>query len=353
MAEDTGLPDQAAGCAHPRDVFSLIGHKAIDQQLRESLGGPRMHHAWIIAGPRGIGKATMAYRLARLALGATPLDKYSLACSGDDPVARKIAQGAHPDLRTATRYNVEAGKAGQAIAVDTIRALTSFFELSADDRSGRRVAIIDAADEMNANAANALLKTLEEPPAGALLLLVTHAPGKLLPTIRSRCRRIDLAPVSDGDLQAGTGISDRALITMADGAPGRALALKSAGAADLYRDLSAWLARLPNAPASGIQKLAARAGSTATFPLFADLLADWLARAARAGAGLEIREIEAGESLIMARIAGGAGGEACARLWSDLQRLRGQVEGVNLDPAAAANHMLNQLHTGFSAARAA
>ena len=343
MAEAVDLPDQEPGCPHPREVFGLIGHEAAERSLARALDGPRMHHAWIIAGARGTGKATLAYRLARRALGARPLSDGTLATDPDDPVCRKIAQGAHLDLRTATRLNVGENKVGASIAVDTIRTLTGFFGLSADGGSGRRVAIIDAADEMNANAANALLKTLEEPPPGALLVLVTHAPGRLLPTIRSRCRRVDLGPVEADILSAATGISDPALLGLARGAPGRAIALRGAGAASLYRDLSAWLSMLPKPSRKGAQQLAATAGKVETFKLFADMLCDWLARAARAGTGMAIGEIEPGESLIMARLAAQAGPEACGRLWAEVQHLRAQVEGINLEPGAAVLHGLNRV----------
>lgn len=343
------LPDQEPGCPHPRAVFSLIGHAMAERALARALDGPRMHHGWIIAGPRGTGKATLAYRLARRALGARALVPDTLASDPDDPVCRKIAQGAHPDLRTATRWHVGDNKIGATIAVDTIRTLTGFFGLSADAAGGRRVAIIDAADEMNANAANALLKTLEEPPAGALLLLVTHAPGRLLPTIRSRCRRIDLGRVDDASLIAGTGISDPAILGLARGAPGRAIALRGAGAAGLYRELSAWLSMLPKPSRKAALQLAAAAGKVETFKLFSEMLGDWLARAGRAGTGLAIDEIEAGESLIMARLAAQAAPDACGRLWSEIQRLRAQVEAINLEPGAAVLHGLNLVATGLTA----
>jgi DNA polymerase III subunit delta' len=342
------LPDQEPGCPHPRETFALYGHQEAEHALATALAGPRMHHAWIIAGPKGCGKATLAYRVARRALGAAPLDPATLATSPDDPVCRKIGNGAHPDVRTATRWHVGENKIGASIAVDTIRSLTSFFELCADDAGGRRVAIIDAADEMNPNAANALLKTLEEPPPGALILLVTHAPGRLLPTIKSRCRRIDLKPLDDAILSQATKITDDTLIGLARGAPGRALALGSLGAGGQYRALSTWLSMLPKASRKGAQQLAASAGTVEKFKLFADILADWLARAARAGTGLAISEIEPGESLIMARLAQAAGPEACGKLWTGIQQVRGQVEGINLDPTAAVLHTLNLVAAGLA-----
>jgi DNA polymerase-3 subunit delta' len=180
MSEETPGPDQEPGSPHPRAVFKLFGHEAAEAELAASLLGGRSHHAWLITGPKGVGKATLAYRFARRLLGAAHEATSPLASAPDDPVSRKIAQGSHADLRTATRLDPEKGEIKRDVTVAAIRDLTQFFTMTADGAGGARVGIVDCADDMSSNAANALLKTLEEPPPGGTLILLAHAPGRLL-----------------------------------------------------------------------------------------------------------------------------------------------------------------------------
>ena len=197
-----------------------------------------MHHAWLLTGPEGIGKATFAYRAARRLLGAAADERYGLlGASPEDPVSRLISARSHPDLMVLERA-VEDGKTKKYISVDEARALPGFFAKS-PSMSRYRVAIVDAVDDMNINAANALLKTLEEPPQRGVLFLISHAPGRLMATIRSRCRRLGFAPWPEPDVatfvSARTGASEpdaSALAAMARGAPGRALCLAGGPAAD-------------------------------------------------------------------------------------------------------------------------
>src|SRR3954449_5590366 len=184
---------------HPREVFDLTGHEGEEAAFEATRARGRLHHAWLLTGPEGIGKATFAYRAARRLLGAPAAPGFGLL--GSDPahsVSRQVLSRAHPDLLVLERIG-DDGKPRKAIPVDEARKLSEFFSKS-PAAAPHRVAIIDAADDLNVNAANAILKTLEEPPPHGILLMVSHAPGRLLPTIRSRCRRLAFAPMS---LEAG------------------------------------------------------------------------------------------------------------------------------------------------------
>ena len=174
---------------HPRDRFDLIPDAAAETAFLDAWERGRLHHAWLLCGVEGTGKATFAYRAARRLLGAAP-DSGSgpLGARRDDPVSRLISAQSHPDLLVLERL-VEGGKTKKSISVDQSRELPEFFSKS-PSQAQFRVAIIDAADDLNLNAANALLKVLEEPPERGVLFLVTHASGRLLATIRSRCRRL-------------------------------------------------------------------------------------------------------------------------------------------------------------------
>lgn len=203
MSEDS--PDLLEGAVSPALNPNLFGHGEAEAFLAEAYAGGKMHHALLMEGPRGIGKATLAFRFAnhllrhpdpaRAPLMLTPPDP-------DHPVTRQIASGASHDLLHLTRpLDEKAGRLKSAITVDEIRRAGKF--LGQTSGTGNwRVVIVDAADDMNRNAANAVLKILEEPPRRVLFMLVSHAPGKLLPTIRSRCMPLPLRPLAEADLAA-------------------------------------------------------------------------------------------------------------------------------------------------------
>ncbi len=187
-------PSDAVEVPHPRDTFALFGQAQAERALLHEYRSGRIAHAWLIGGPAGIGKATLAYRMARFAL-AHPDPKAdavqratSLAVPPDSPVARRVAGRAHPDLLVLEREPDDKGKMRTVITVDQVRRTVGFFGSTAGE-GGWRVCIVDSADELKyPEGSNALLKMLEEPPPRALFLVVSHAPGRLLPTIRSRCR---------------------------------------------------------------------------------------------------------------------------------------------------------------------
>ncbi|MEL6609147.1 MAG: DNA polymerase III subunit delta' [Pseudomonadota bacterium] len=357
MSDLTDLPDPTAlpGVPHPRDTGLLIGQDAAERAFLDAYGSGRLHHAWMITGPKGIGKATLAYRIARFLLATPPMEEdglfgapeppTTLNIDPDHPVARRMAAGSDPGLFVVKRSaNDKGDRISAEIRIDDVRKLKSFFALSSAD-GGRRVVIVDAADEMNTNAANALLKLLEEPPSGAFLLLIAHQPSRLLPTIRSRCRVLSCAPLAPDDLtqalrNAEVTITDAgALGALAAGSVGAAVRLETQDGVQLYGALVALFSGLPSVDRQLALKLsetvAGRAGAD-RLTLLLDLLDLFLARLARTGAGhAPTPEAVPGEAEVMRRLAPDA---HAARGWANLAQSLGnrarQGQAVNLDPSA-------------------
>lgn len=292
-------PDPRETPLHPRHARRLIGQSKAEAALASAWRGGKMHHAWLLAGPRGVGKATLAYRFARFLLDppADSLLAGALTISPDpeNAASQLVGSRAHPDLLVIERSLDRDGKRLKAqISVDDARAAGHFFSMT-PAMGGYRVCIVDAADDLNPNAANALLKILEEPPRKAVFLLVAHAPGRLLPTIRSRAIALGLAPLSTADVRevleqlrpdaTHEDIADAA--ELAQGSPGRALELIGSGGARLFLEARAILgSRKP----SDRRKLFEIAGAMQRreagddFQVFAELFGDWLASQARAAA---------------------------------------------------------------------
>ncbi|PWR25906.1 DNA polymerase III subunit delta' [Zavarzinia aquatilis] len=337
----------------PRANPDLIGHEEAERVLLDAVQGGKLHHAWLITGPRGIGKATLGYRFARFLFAHgldAPVDMFGgppqpLQQSPDDPLFRRIAAGSHPDLVTLEREENPRTKAlRDEIVVDQVRDLAGFFAMTPAE-GGFRVAIIDAIDEMNRNAANALLKLLEEPPPRSLLILIAHAPGRLLPTIRSRCRRLALRPLPEAEvgtivnrLAPGLPADEvRGLCRLADGSPGRALALQAAGGLKHYRalgDLLAPLARRQGLDIKAVNALADRfAGREGgdLFRLTFELLGLWLVRMIRLAATGSIDEAMVGEGAAMRALGAAARLERWSEVWEKINALAARAEAVNLD----------------------
>lgn len=237
---------------HPRETSDLSGAQAAERAFLDALQRRRLHHAWLLIGPEGVGKATFAYRAARWLLGAAPAAELGLlGAQPSDPVSRMIVQRAHPDLLVLQR-DAEDGKARKQIPVEEARGLPEFFAKT-PAIAAWRVAIIDAADDLNPSGANALLKTLEEPPERGAIFLVCHRLGALLPTIRSRCRILRLAPEPEDD--AAAWLSGRLdldkdeaarLAAMAKGALGKAWRLARSGAVSADAAVRGLLEALPH-----------------------------------------------------------------------------------------------------------
>lgn len=312
---------------HPRETFDWAGDDTHERAFLDALDYGRLHHAWLIVGPEGVGKATFAYRAARRLLGAAHEPSLGpLGAAPGHPVSRQIIGRAHPDL-LALQRDPEDGKTRRGIPVDEARGLPEFFSKSPAS-APYRVAIIDTADDLNPSAANAILKTLEEPPERGVLFLISHAPGALLPTIRSRCRRLRVSPpeptgaahwVSD---KAGVAIDDsQRLLAMARGAPGGAWRLASEGALEADRVVGELLATMPRTDDAAMLAMAdgfrGPAGAM-RFNLLFDRLADRIH-------AMAVGRVKAGE--------GGVSLDRWAELWEQLVAAPGQVEAVNLDRA--------------------
>jgi DNA polymerase-3 subunit delta' len=348
-------PDRIESAPHPRETGTLFGHHAAQADFLSAYRQGRLHHGWLITGPKGTGKATLAWRLSRFLL-ATPEDDggmfsapppTTLDIPDDHPVARRLRALAEPRMFLLRRGpNATRSALSQVITVDEVRKLKSFFALSAAD-GGRRCAIVDAADEMNPNAANALLKLLEEPPPSAFFFLVAHQPNRLLPTIRSRCRELRLHPLAPQDLsdalvQAGGDIApeDRQpLAELAAGSVGEAFRLTNADGLETYAGLIRLFSDLPRLDRSRATALAESATGKQNadrFELILTLIEVFLSRLARAGTlGRTPPEAATGEAALIARL---APHPHAARGWADLShnltsRARRGKE-VNLDPAA-------------------
>jgi len=284
VSADTAVP-------HPRETLTLHGHVEAEHAFLDAYRGGRMPHAWLIGGARGIGKATLAYRMARFVFAhpepAIPAvqNAESLALPADNPAVRRVAAQGHSDLLALERVEDDKGKMSTVIPVDMVRKTIGFFGSTAGE-GGWRVCIVDSADELNAAGANALLKILEEPPAKCLLLVVSHAPGRLLPTIRSRCRRLALRPLSPEDvarsladaLQRDAGEPDiKAAATASDGSVARALDLLGGTALKVREQVNILLGALPTVNPRDLHALGDALGrDESAFAAFVDAVRDWL-----------------------------------------------------------------------------
>jgi DNA polymerase III subunit delta' len=279
----------------PRETTVLFGHAEAEQALLEAYRSGRIPHAWLIGGPSGIGKATLAYRMARFVL-ANPDPKapavrkaMSLTLPDNDRTLRRIAAQGHPDLLVLERVvNEKTGKLYTVIRVDDVRRTVPFFGSTAGE-GGWRVCIVDTADELQyPQAANALLKILEEPPPNALLLLISHAPARLLPTIRSRCRRLSLRPLSAEDVARAAALALnrkadepelREASSLSEGSVGRALTLLEGPALALRKRVVDLLERLPTVDPQSLHALGDALGGFEPQRLasFIDAVNEWLA----------------------------------------------------------------------------
>lgn len=330
--------DQEPGAAHPRETYAFTGHDEAEAALAEGLASGRMHHAWLLAGPKGVGKATLAYRFARGALGAKQVGPRPFDVAADDLIARRLSAQSHGDLFVLRRGLNDRGRPRSEIVIEDARGLVSFFSMKATE-GGWRIAIVDAADELNRNAANAILKTLEEPPEKTVLLLVAHASGALLPTIRSRCRRLDLRSLDESCVRQAVEIAtgaapDEAAVRFADGRPGRAIALAAAGVGPLYETLTAALDAASKQGTRGFLPEAFKPGERAArLSLFLALARDWIRRAVAASAGAETPA--AGDAAVMARLVTSAKAARWAEAYGALLALEQEAEGLDMDATHA------------------
>ncbi|MFN3077037.1 MAG: DNA polymerase III subunit delta' [Alphaproteobacteria bacterium] len=334
-----------------RDNPNLVGHEAAERRLLEEWTTGRLAHAWLIGGPRGIGKATLAYRFARFVLAGggssdaglfgSSLD--TLALSPDHPVFRRVASGGHADFLSVERgwADEKRSKRRKEIVVEDVREIGAFLSLTPAE-GGWRVVLIDAADEMNRNAANALLKILEEPPRRSLLLLVCHNPGSLLPTIRSRCRFLKMRPLP---LPAVMELLRRyrpdlpeadlaPLAILGEGSFGRSLDLAESGGLALYGEIIGLLRGAPGIDVGRLYAFSDRVGKTETESRATmELLGWWLARLIRQAArgSPEQEEVVEGESALAERFSRACSLDQWVEVWEKVTHLFARGDAVNLD----------------------
>lgn len=292
---ETVETDRVPGAPHPRQTTHLVGQDAALGIVSRALRSKRPPQAWLCCGPPGVGKATIAYRIARylLAYGATDGGPEDLSVPPNDAAAVQVAAGSHPGLLVLKRgVNPETGKLMTVLGVNEMGRLNSFFGMTSG-AGGWRVVIVDTADDMNDNAANALLKLLEEPPSRAMLLLLTNTPGRLLPTIRSRCQRLTLRPLSDVDMDAellrllpeATSGERAALVKLAGGSLGAALRLSGGDGIALAEDADKLIDRAAAPDAVALMQLGDRlARITDGLDMFGDFLIEALTMRIRARA---------------------------------------------------------------------
>lgn len=319
----------------------LVGHAAAEALLLRAWQAGRLPHAWLFRGPRGVGKATLAFRFARRLL-AGPADSDRAASDPTHPVFRMVASGAHPDLQVLRRVpNPKTGKLYKEILIEQVRAADAALHATAA-RAGHKVLIVDPADEFSDSAANALLKLLEEPPAGVVLLVVCQRPGMVPRTILSRCAQVTLAPLPLD--QARSGIAQLApslgeaeieiLAELGEGGIGRALSLADADWLGLYADLLQKLAVARDSEAARLTlALQLMPKGDGGFRGTADLLGFVLRRLARLQADIPpARELFEGEGRALRTLTAGHGLDHWIALWDKLQASTLRVEALNLDP---------------------
>lgn len=321
----------------PRTTLELTGHDAAEHTFLAAWNSGRVPHAWLVGGPAGVGKASFAFTIARFVLASADQaagNAKTLAVAADHPTSRLIAASAHPDLMVLEpgQINPDTGKPVREIVVPQIRKAAQFCRMT-PTAGAWRVLIIDTAETMNRNAANALLKVLEEPPARCLILLTSDMPRRLLATIRSRCRLLMLRALGDDQittlLRAArpdlTGDALQAVVRLAEGSPGRAFALAEGDAAALHTAVDDILRQLPRLHLPSVHAFADRAARGSDedagqgvdgFALTLDLLQRHAATAARrAGlAGGQRRDVE-----------------SWLAVWEKLGRLQARTETANLD----------------------
>lgn len=351
--------DRLEGFPHPRETRCLFGQKDAERTLLQAFSGGRMHHAWLLCGRAGIGKATLAYRLARHVLAsAEERTTSSLEVDPETAAARQVAALSHPGLLVLRRpYDVRSKRFSTGIPVDEVRRLKSFLGLTAGDNAWR-VIIVDSADDLNPNAANALLKSLEEPPRRAVFVLISSEASSLLPTIRSRCRRLNMRPLDRADLRQAmlpaldiSGASPpeerqwMQLEQYADGSVRLALQLFAGGGLKDHAAISGLLTGLPKIDWLAAHALAdalASNGNEQRFSTFMDLLCD--------ATGRLVRD-RALETATGAKKGGGQSQNAIpaehiadwAGLWATLVREKAEVDLLNLDRKAFFLRVLSRL----------
>ena len=325
--------DPEIAVPHPRETTALFGHHEAEQTLLNAYRGGRIPHAWLISGPQGIGKATLAYRMARFVLAhRDPASSQVQAAETLDldeahPVVRQVAAEAHGGLLEIHRTANDKGVMRTVITVDDVRKTVGFYGATAAV-DGWRVCIVDTVDELNTNAANALLKVLEEPPQRSLFLLITHAQARVLPTIQSRCRKLPLRALSTDDVLSAIALAtegeegDPALREVADASEGsvaRAINLLGGGALKLHQRTASLLNTLPHVDPRELHALGDALGISDRVALgaFTDSVDRWI--------GEQMRGDEGNLNANLPRLA------RLAEVWEKINKAARETESYNLE----------------------
>lgn len=332
----------------PRLCLQVQGQEAIEQLFLQNLGQNKLHHAWLLTGPRGIGKASMAYKIAKFMLHhQNPITAAQTATSLDVPAGSQavhlVNAMAHPDFMVLSRpYDLKKDSFKNDIPVAATRRIGNFMSLTSGLASWR-ICIIDSIDEMTISAANAVLKILEEPPASTLFLLVSHNPGRLLDTIRSRCQTAPLDILSPetvqqllSNMQPDLEANEAAAIAfLAEGSIGYALEIASLNGLAVYREMVDMLVAMPQPDGVKLHALAERMNSRSAdgiFSLFTQFLSAWLHRMVRGSAkGLNCPVLFQEEGESMARLMGDSSLEQWVEVWEKVSILTRETELLNLD----------------------
>ena len=339
--------DRVEGCPHPRETYSLLGHEVAEKTFIKAMSHRRSHHAWLITGVKGVGKATLVYRMARFLLGASQLLTDSLDFSPNDLIVQRLASLGHGNVFVLRRpYDAKTKKLRSEIPVDEARKLKDFLSQKPSER-GWRIVIIDSMDEMNRNAENAILKSLEEPPEKTMFFLISSNPGRLLPTVRSRCVSLRLGAVPQeqiqkwivGQTQQDPDIIDAA-VKLSRGGPGRAFALCES-ADNVLIPLSRYIASLTkSADRQDVKtsQMLARHDRRMDRTLFWETLSDLLI--AQAHYTVSGEWTSAFKPFPVAK---------SATRWTDLARrvtdLEGAAEGLNMDHTSVMMTALNEIRS--------
>ena len=346
--EELPEADRLEGFAHPRETLELIGHKKQFNQIIEAWQSERMHHAWLLSGVQGIGKATFAYQLARIILSHNINNnvKPSADIPGNDSsISRQIMALSHPGLLLIRRaWGRKEGKFASVIKVEDIRKLRNFIGMTAEEGTWR-VVIVDRADEMNSNAANALLKSLEEPPANCVFFLITNTIGQMPVTIRSRCRKIDFDPLKPGELRNAVQNAFHAveresldkdkldtLAGIANGSVRQILELSEGKGLSIYETIIKIMKKLPRLDYGDVSEFAETLSTPSALPdfeIFNTLFSDILHRMIRIGSGNG--DAPEAEIRLAMKFVNEVSLAQWAELWETIAKQKREVLGLNLD----------------------
>ena len=354
MIDETPESDKTDGCPHPRKTLNLFGHKKAQTEILDALKNEKIHHAWLVCGSKGIGKATLVWKMARTLLTMDPLATISnhsnsptnLNVAIEHPIYKRTLALTEPKLHLLRRnWDPKTERFRQSITIEDIRALKGFFNLSSTD-DGRRVVIIDSADDLQTAGANALLKVLEEPPAKTTILIVSHNPSRLLPTIKSRCRILNLKPLGYKDLQQGIAqvlemdnkITD-SISELANGSIGNAMHLLNNRGIETYESLCQLFGLSPSFDRPKAIELTSeltRKNSEQNFDILISMLNIFINRLALTGAGAPPQvEVVQSEFNILNKLSPNL---SSAKIWSELGQniLNNAIKAktVNLEPSS-------------------